>query len=475
VNNPHGRLTEALAERYSILREVGVGGMATVFLAEDLKHGRKVALKVLKPELAAVLGADRFPREIRTVAQFNHPHILSLYDSGETDGFLYYVMPFVEGESLRDRLDRDGKLPVSDVVRIMHEVADALAYSHARGVVHRDIKPGNVLLSGRHAVVTDFGVAKALSASGTDKSTTVGMAVGTPQYMAPEQAMGEENVDHRADIYALGLLAYEMLAGRHVFTAATAQGLLAAHVMEVPEDIRQLRPDTPASLAEAVMRCLAKSRDDRWQSADELITRLEAIPVSASGGMTPTETRPHTKAYAGTSSAPRATGSRRAMMLVVAAVLVLAAGAGAYAVFGKGAPARIEMIGVMPIEDISGKDSTFVAAMHADLTSALIKTNVIGVAGRSVMMRYKGGSKSLREIAQEQKLGAVVEATVFRAGDIMRINVQFTDPVTSKSLWTDTYDQNVSNVLNAQKDVVDKIATGIRTALATPRKNGGGS
>ena len=266
-----------------------------------------------------------------------------------------------------------------------------------------------------------------------------------------------------------------MLAGRHVFNAATAQALLAAHVMEAPEDIRLVRPDTPGMLADAVMRCLAKSRDDRWQSAEELIARLEAIPVSPSGGMTPTETQPHTKAFVAASSAPRATGSRRVMVMVVAAVLVLAAGAGGYAMFGNSAPSRIEMIGVMPIEDISGKDSTFVAAMHADLTSALIKTSLTGVVGRSVMMRYKGGAKSVREIAQEQNLGAVVEATVFRAGDVMRINVQFTDPVTSKSLWTDTYDQNVSNVLNAQKDVVDKIATGIRTALAAPRKSVGGS
>ena len=212
MSDPHARLVNAIADRYTILREVGVGGMATVFLAEDRKHDRKVALKVLKPELAAALGADRFPREIRTVAQFNHPHILSLYDSGEVQGFLFYVMPYVEGESLRDRLDREKQLPINDVIRIMHEVADALAYSHARGVVHRDIKPGNVLLSGRHAVVTDFGVAKALSASGNDKATTTGMAVGTPQYMAPEQAMGEVDVDHRADIYALGLLGYEMLA-----------------------------------------------------------------------------------------------------------------------------------------------------------------------------------------------------------------------------------------------------------------------
>src|SRR5262249_51661864 len=173
--------------RYTIEREVGAGGMATVFLAHDRKHERKVALKVLRPDLSAAMGSERFPREIRLVAQFNHPHILSLYDSGEAAGLLYYVRPYVEGESLRDRLARERQLPVTDAIRILREVADALAYSHARGVVHRDIKPGNILLSGRHAIVTDFGVAKALRAAGGDTLTTVGIAVGTPAYMAPEQ------------------------------------------------------------------------------------------------------------------------------------------------------------------------------------------------------------------------------------------------------------------------------------------------
>ena len=267
--------------------------MATVYLARDLKHDRQVALKVLRPELSAALGSERFPREIKFVAQFNHPHILSLYDSGEAGGFLFYVMPYVEGESLRDRLAREKQLPIADAIRIMKEVADALAYSHARGVVHRDIKPGNVLLSGRHAVVTDFGVAKAVTASaGKDLMTTVGMAVGTPHYMAPEQAMGQGDIDQRADIYALGILTYEMLTGRTPFSAETAQGILAAHVMEAPKEIRELRPGVPEPLAQAIMKCLAKNPADRWQSADELLAHLELIAATPSGGMTPTHTRP---------------------------------------------------------------------------------------------------------------------------------------------------------------------------------------
>ncbi len=463
------RLTEALSDRYTIEREVGAGGMATVYLAHDRKHDRKVALKVLRPELSEAMGAERFPREIKFVAQFNHPHILSLYDSGEAQGFLYFVMPYVEGESLRDRLAREKQLPVSDAMRILREVADALAYAHARGVVHRDIKPGNVLLSGRHAVVTDFGVAKALTASGGDMTTTVGIAVGTPQYMAPEQAMGETNIDHRADIYALGILGYEMLAGRAPFDAATAQGILAAQVMTAPADLALARPGIPPLLADAVMRCLAKNPADRWQTAEELIGRLEMVAGTPSGGLTPTDTRPL-----------KATDVRRSTlrhwMIAAGAAVFLIAGVATAVVLSKGGgTGRIEKIGVMPIEDISGKDSLFVAAMHDALTNALVRTNLAGVAPRSAMMRYKGGAQTTREIAKDLELGAVIEATVFRAGEVMRINVQFTDPVTSRSLWSDTYERDVSNVLAAQSDVVARIATGIGSALRSPKQLGDGS
>lgn len=439
--------------------------MATVFLAEDKKHSRKVALKVLRPELAAAMGSDRFPREIKTVAQFNHPHILSLYDSGESAGFLFYVMPFVEGESLRERLDREKQLPIHDVIRILRDVADALSYAHARGVIHRDIKPGNVLLSGRHAVVTDFGVAKALRASGGDKFTTVGIAVGTPAYMAPEQAMGDTNVDHRADIYALGLLGYEMIAGRPPFEASTAQGVLAAQVMEVPVDVQTLRQGTPALLGDAVMRCLAKNAADRWQSADELIARLESIGTTPSGGVTPTDTRP----LAATKVRPK---SNRGLMIGIAAgVIVIGGAVGAY-MLTRGGSGKIDKIGVMPIEDISGQDSLFVTAMHDALTNALTRANLAGVESRSTMMRYMGGSKTIREIAKELSLGAVVDAAVFRTGDVMRITVQFTNPVTSRALWSNTFDMNVKDVLAAQNDVVAQVAAGIDSVLVAPRKPG---
>ncbi len=219
------RLAAALADRYRIERELGQGGMATVYLAEDLKHHRKVAIKVLKPDLSAAVGAERFLREIRIAANLTHPHIVPLFDSGSVEGLLYYVMPYIEGESLGARVRRDGSLPVEESLRILREVADALTFAHERGIVHRDIKPENVMLTGGHALVSDFGVAKAISAGAGDAGiTTAGMAVGTPAYMAPEQVAADPDTDHRADIYALGTLAYELLAGRTPFTGPQRTG-----------------------------------------------------------------------------------------------------------------------------------------------------------------------------------------------------------------------------------------------------------
>ncbi len=285
------RLKSALADRYAIQRELGSGGMATVYLAEDLKHHRKVAVKVLRPELAATLGPERFLWEIEVAAQLHHPHILPLYDSGEATGFLYYVMPYESGQSLREKLVKEGELPVSEAVRVLRDVVDALAHAHAEGVVHRDIKPENIMLSGRHALVTDFGVAKAISeATGREKLTTAGVALGTPAYMAPEQAVAETHIDHRADIYAVGALAYELLAGRPPFSGTTPQMVLSAHVTEAPEPVEKHRQAVPSALRQLVMKCLEKKPADRWQSADELLQLLEAL-TTPSGGISPTDTR----------------------------------------------------------------------------------------------------------------------------------------------------------------------------------------
>ena len=467
MSDPKADLAAALSDRYTLEREVGAGGMATVYLAKDIKHDRDVALKVLRPELSSAMGTDRFPREIRLVASFNHPHILSLYDSGEAGGFLYYVMPFVEGETLADRLKRERELPIGDAVRILVEVADALAYAHERGVVHRDIKPANVLLSGRHAVVADFGVAKALRSAGGDQLTTVGVSLGTPAYMAPEQAMGEADIDARADIYALGCLAYEMLTGEPPFMRQTAQAVLSAHVMEPPTDPREKRRGIPDALAEAILKCLGKHPADRWQDAEELRAHLDGLLATPSGGMTPTNTRPY-QAYG---AAPRRKGLKP-WMVVAATAAIVGAGAGGWLLSGGGGDDGVNRIGVLPIEDISGQDSLFVTAMQDALGNALAQLGV-GVASRSDMLRYRDGGKSSREIAEEQNLDAIVEATVFRAGEVMRINVQFSDPATTKSLWAGTYNPNVSDVLAAQAAVVDSIRVGIGGVLGVNGGSGG--
>jgi len=310
------RLKSALADHYAIKSEIGSGGMATVYLAEDVKHHRQVAVKVLRSDIAQSLGAERFIREIEIAAQLQHPHILPLLDSGEADGFLYYVMPFVDGESLRDKLDREHELPVHEAVKILREVVDALAKAHGRGVVHRDIKPDNVMLSDGHAVVMDFGVAKAVSeATGRQNITTAGVALGTPTYMAPEQAVADPHVDHRADLYAVGVMAYEMLAGRPPFEGGTPQAVLSAHVTQTPEPVTSHREAVPPLLSSVVMRCLEKKAADRWQSAADLRTELEKLSTP-SGGTAPI-------------SAATAPVRRRSSMMIalVAVAVIVVAGA----------------------------------------------------------------------------------------------------------------------------------------------------
>ena len=328
------RLAAALADHYRIIREIGAGGMATVYLAEDLKHHREVAVKVLRPELSATIGGERFLREIETVARFQHPHVLPLLDSGVAGGFLYYVMPYVDGDSLRDRLAKAGEFTIHDAVRILVEVTDALAYAHARGVVHRDIKPDNILMSGRHALVTDFGVSKALSeASGSRHVTTTGVALGTPAYMAPEQATADPNVDHRADIYAVGALGYELIAGHAPFRGANAQEVLAAHVTKIPEPLTSQRAACPPPLSAVIMKCLEKRPADRWQSADALLSALEPL-ATPSGGITPTTTRP----------IPAVATSVRSRSGVIAAVgLTALLAVGAWVVFGRSGPPQVTL------------------------------------------------------------------------------------------------------------------------------------
>ncbi len=417
------RLKTALADRYAIEHELGAGGMATVYLAEDLKHHRKVAVKVLRSELAAVLGADRFLREIEIAAKLQHPHILPLHDSGEADGFLYYVMPFVDGESLRSKLARERELPVQEAVRIIREVVDALINAHAIGVVHRDIKPDNVLLSGRHAVVTDFGIAKAVSeATGAQQMTTAGVALGTPAYMAPEQAVADPNVDHRADIYAVGVMAYEMLAGEPPFTGATPQAVLSAHVTEAPKAVTESRTTVSPELGAAIMKCLEKKPADRWQSAEELYVELEKL-ATPSGGTTP---------VAAVTAAP----SRRRGVVVAAAVTagVVLAVLGFIGLRGGGSATVIasgDRLAVIPFSP-SSEDSAL-SRLGRDLV-VLLTRNLDGVGDIEVVdhttvLAKTGGSDrrySLTEAAEiGRELGAatVVHGTLLRVADQVVLDV----------------------------------------------------
>jgi len=310
------RLKAALADRYAIEREIGSGGMATVYLAQDLKHERQVALKVLRPELAAALGPERFLQEIKIAANLHHPHVLPLYDSGEAEGFLYYVMPFVEGESLRDRLEREKQFAIDDALQVAREVADALSYAHAHGVIHRDIKPENILLESEHAVVADFGIARAVDAAGGERLTETGIAIGTPSYMSPEQAGGEKDLDGRSDLYSLGCVLHEMLAGQPPFTGPTVESLVHQHLSAEPPSVTTIRPSVPGWIAAALERSLAKTPADRFNPVAQF-----GEAISARTSVTAADARP----------SPAASGGRRwlvpgflaaALLVVIAVVLV---------------------------------------------------------------------------------------------------------------------------------------------------------
>ena len=328
MSNQLERLKDALAQRYGFEKELGGGGMSRVFLAEEIELGRKVVIKVLPPEMSADVSKERFQREIKLAASLQHPHIVPLLTAGSDHDLLYYVMPYIEGESLRAKLAREGEQPTDEAIRILMEVADALAYAHESGVVHRDIKPDNVMLSRGHALVTDFGVAKAVSVSSGDTHsaiTSLGIALGTPAYMSPEQAAADPHVDHRADIYALGALAYEMLTGRPPFTGNTPQQVLAAHVSREPDPVTMYRDTIPASINDVIMKCLAKRAADRWQTAGDLRSRFQTLSTPQAGGITPVGTQPVAAVSTGSAMIARVshTPARVAALFGAAAAVTL--------------------------------------------------------------------------------------------------------------------------------------------------------
>jgi serine/threonine-protein kinase len=458
---PASGLASALADRYRIERELGAGGMATVYLAEDLKHHRKVAVKVLRSEIAASLGADRFSREIQVAAQLQHPHILPLLDSGEAGSFLYYVMPFIDGESLRERLTRVGELPVHDAIRILVEVVDALANAHDHGVVHRDIKPDNIMLSGRHALVMDFGVAKAVSeATGRNQLTTAGVALGTPAYMAPEQAAADPHLDHRVDIYAIGVLGYELLTGRPPFTGRSPQEVLAAHVTQAPDPVERYRPGLSPALSQLLMRCLAKRPADRWQSAEELLNQLEPL-ATPSGGMTPTQTRP----------VPAVRPRRVVTVLLPAAALLLAVlGYAGYRLAAGSEGNALQSIAVLPFETTGGDSSqSFADGIQDEILTGLTRISSLRVTSRSSVREYRNSTKRVRQIGEELGVRTLLSGQVQRVGERVRINVQLIDASKDRQLWAQSYDRALSaeNVFAIQGDIARNVADEL-TAQLTP-------
>ncbi len=440
------RLQTHLADRYAFDRELGRGGMATVFLALDIKHDRKVAVKVLHPDLSASIGGERFEREIRVAGRLQHPHILGMYDSGVSDGLLYYVMPFVEGESLRDRLDREGQLSVEDALQITLEVADALEYAHKQQVIHRDIKPENVLLSGGHALVADFGIARAVE-DGAQQLTQTGMALGTPTYMAPEQGMGEK-VGVTADIYSLGCMLFEMLAGEPPFSGKNASAILAKHVMEQVPSLRIIRQSVPEDVEYAIFCALGKSPADRPQSAAAFAAMLVAAPMPAGATSTRMMTMRHTTARRTTSGMTSAFGVAAPMpvplwkrpLVLVGLLLVLAAGGfGAYklGLVGTKPPALADTgglskkrIAVLYFQSLSGGDS--LSALADGLTEALIE-NLNTVPSLAVISaggvgQYRGNdSIPPEEIGTSLNAGTLVKGTLEKQGDKIKVSVRLID------------------------------------------------
>ncbi len=444
------RLIAALSDRYAIERELGAGGMATVYLAEDLKHHRKVAVKVLRPELAATLGPERFLREIEIAANLSHPHILPLHDSGEADGFLYYVMPYVEGESLRERLDREGKLSVEHMVRLTDDVAAALSYAHDHGIVHRDVKPENIMLTGGRAVVADFGIARAVTAAGGERLTGTGIAIGTPAYMSPEQAMGLAEVDARSDVYALGCVVYEMVGGRPPFEGPTPQALLAKHAVDAAPGLRTSDPTIPVYVERAVEKALAKNPADRFHTPSAFAEALTTGTVVARVGR-------------------RRRWPRRTVAAAVGVALLAVAGWWISRVFTGGG---IESLVVLPFYNVSGdsEQEYLVAGMHEALIGKLGQIGGLRVIRRTSAMRYRDSDKSIPEIARELNVDAVVEASVTMAGNSVSMEVQLIAALPEEQdLWSRAYDRNVDDLFLMYSDVARAIARQIEIEL-TPQE-----
>ena len=414
------QLQHTLGASYTLERELGGGGMSRVFVAEDTALGRSVVVKVLPPEMASGVSIERFKREITLAARLQHPHIVPLLSAGETGGLPYFTMPFVEGESLRARLARGEEVPLRAAVHLLREVASALAYAHRKGVIHRDIKPENVLITEQHAMVTDFGVAKAISAAthaDADGLTAVGVALGTPAYMAPEQVAGDPGTDHRADIYAFGVIAYELLAGRAPFAGRTAQALMAAHVLETPEAISSRRVGVPAELSALVMRCLEKSPDNRPQSAEDILRRLDDVPATHREQK---DARPS--------------------------------------------------IAVLPMVNTSGdpENEHFSDGLTDELIGVFSKVDGITVTGRTSTFALKGKGLSVRAITDLLHVEHALEGSVRRAGDRLKVRVQLVN-ADGSVIWSESYDRRLEDVFAVQEEIAQAVVRALEVKLVAAR------
>jgi TolB-like protein/tetratricopeptide (TPR) repeat protein len=446
-------LRDSLRDRYTIDRELGHGGMATVYLAHDLKHDRKVAVKVLKPELAAVLGAERFLAEIRVTANLQHPNLLPLFDSGEAGTFLYYVMPYVEGETLRARLERERQLPVDETVRLVTLLGNALAYAHAHGVIHRDLKPENILLQSGQPVIADFGIALAVAQAGGPRVTETGLSLGTPHYMSPEQAAAEREIDARSDQYALAAVTYEMLSGEPPHTGPTAQAVIARLMTEQVRSLRATRPGVPVEVDRAVARALAKSPADRFGSVAEFVAAL-------TGPADPAQGRSRRRA------------SR--WLLLPAAGLAIA-----LAVFGidrlrdrrhvggAGPSDNLRVVAVLPFRNISRDTAQqyFSAGMTEEIATQLSRVAALRVLSRAATAQYDTAGDRLKRMSRELGVGSVVDGSVRLAGDRVRIAVELTNVRTGQSLWSDQYDRQLSDLFAVQDDVAHKVTAALQARL----------
>ncbi len=449
------RLRIALVDRYALERELGQGGMAVVFLARDRRHDRAVAIKVLRQEIAAALGAERFLREIQIAAKLHHPHILPLYESGAAGDLLYYVMPYVEGESLRQRLDRETQLPLDDALAITRQVAGALAYAHSHDVVHRDIKPENILLESGEAVVADFGIARAITAASGDKLTQTGFAIGTPLYMSPEQAAGGGAIDGRSDLYSLGCVLYEMLAGHPPFFGGTAQAILARHALDPVPPLRTARGTVSGAVEQALDRALAKSPADRYTTALQFAEAL--------GG-------------SGRSMVPPAGGGSRRLRAALGVGLALAA-LGAGLVLRRpwrhtpqaavGAPAYAASVAVLPFESIGGgrEDEYFSDGMTDEIITQLAQIRELKVISRTSVVALKGSHLTLSRIADTLGVDHVLEGSARRAGGRVRVNAQLIAAKTDAHLWARTYERDLKDVFRVQEEIAGDVSRALLASV----------